>query len=1514
MADTERLLLPIETTTLWANNSTGQLQLVASSLQHAGNPDVSKHEDTTLAPPAPPTPPTFVDTDQRSHRSLLHVIKRRDRYVVTIDGGEAPKTVFGLGAQERTVYAIQKHHGLHTDPEATGAIVFSPCAVVVSYEDGVVPPQRCMVRHWQQMGGRIAGDLIGKRELVADVEVEATALSNHLFDVVHLPFPLPRSRQPRIEIADIRKLVKFQFKELKQQLSGGWGKQLEAAVRDTFEGKDPSKIKKPWAFLAVSARSASSGQSEQARNAFSNFIAEVGFQSLIAVPVLLGVMSDSPLGIILGKSASDALAMALQPNVSAEARRNAIVSGAINGALMGILSYFVKTPPPDADTVYMTLDELASTLETLAALTNSKVGGALNESLQANKFTKEGAVFSWLMNAGRKSSRFTFFTTDNTGGFSANTASTTQFWDAAEDKMPSQPVHLQTSISIRIDDPSACLPEADLEFEFVCKRDDAYLMGLASQGFLSTVQRLEDAIASFKTSLTKAIRASWSTTFLGDVTGSRGYAAYWWDTLFWNPAAKFIWDTAPGATQRNQSELKKLGIDRAAVLRAVYRNVQEKLVDAFVIPTCNVQKLRSELIRVVQVTSIPTTVQVAAATWIRSWPHRAGSSGYLFNSVHNTKLDSFDVHTQENIIREFTALHDAVVATNEVFRQERVALGHLMKTWESSDRRLILKTGHDALTPTSTFASLEVVSPPESYALVFQLPPDVADASTAIDETSRRAMRIISDRRTTSVLRGISSSLPDNEIGFVSLQFFAELWASELYRLGAQDNQPATFARSVLETASARACRRSAACAAFVLGTTQQKHMGFFGAADPALLAKQSGRDAASLSRRLRVFEGASNVRIGYVRAVAKILSALASSMQKDAGTNLPSEPLQAFFMDPASGHYAYARCLTVVQNLNRVALGNVSTSLSNVVISSASAAYPALLLPIGEHPTTLGRARGNPPAQAPVVPTRPPDVDDATIILKHLQLRAALLRMDVPSCETIHPGNGTVRSVDDITTLFASFDVNDAQKQLSQFYVPFGFGEPPPALKASPISAIMLGSVPLWTDDVVANVASLLQGIRGTSGSSAPVPARRAVILPTVACTEARKAISAPAIINVTRDPAGAETLVYAFYASEFATAKLQSIPKNAPADAPDAASQFRQDADAQAVSDGVCELAWNAERVLQCILLSFAQDEAVPLEIQLDLVDAKFVALVAALQNKIDFETQRTVDCKDQFMYDMTALLVEMRTLAEQFTAERIPITLAERRQYGTMSISTGVLGDNEAADAVTHGELRGLETNTTSSTTGALFTQPDAQSQQLPADLRALTDDDIDSATLQELTVFHDNYRVILQELRQQIVRDVMANLDTDLEGLPAQDINDKLNVNETFIRIERMALTATAALSAYEAAKRDLDALILSYTATQDAHTVKCRALRRRLVAATVVGAALGRALLGQTHAPRATELKINGAFASLAPAAEKQELDALLANLKEIFDTPNTPNNVLRFSEVCAITYATLCSA
>tara|TARA_B100000787_G_scaffold168890_1_gene158625 strand:- start:5632 stop:7689 length:2058 start_codon:yes stop_codon:yes gene_type:complete len=156
-------------------------------------------------------------------------------------------------------------------------------------------------------------------------------------------------------------------------------------------------------------------------------------------------------------------------------------------------------------------------------------------------------------------------------------------------------------------------------------------------------------------------------------------------------------------------------------------------------------------------------------------------------------------------------------------------------------------------------------------------------------------------------------------------------------------------------------------------------------------------------------------------------------------------------------------------------------------------------------------------------------------------------------------------------------------------YYVPYGHGHAPPRLVYPPVPTPMFGSVPVWLEDVDAVVAQLQSAIvmgNGTSGATV----LDAWIVPTFPCNSDgyNERVRHPSVLEVTVGPTVRRI---DFWASEpeLVPSQLSNATKTSVyADAKNAAVAHKQDEASRQLASRVSTLAWNAERVMQALLLA--------------------------------------------------------------------------------------------------------------------------------------------------------------------------------------------------------------------------------------------------------------------------------------------------------------------------------------
>ena len=206
------------------------------------------------------------------------------------------------------------------------------------------------------------------------------------------------------------------------------------------------------------------------------------------------------------------------------------------------------------------------------------------------------------------------------------------------------------------------------------------------------------------------------------------------------------------------------------------------------------------------------------------------------------------------------------------------------------------------------------------------------------------------------------------------------------------------------------------------------------------------------------------------VRAIGKALLVTGNPLAtKSDARVLPSEPLQALFMDPAHGVRAF-QCAKAFLNLNPR------------VEATIAGAYPSSLLLPDEQVQDVMRRTSTDKGRL-VLPPMPDDV------ARNVKQRMAALRFDYP--DTVHLDKSKTTSQlhasgEDLTNAMSSLSFARGSRKLA-FYVPYGHGHAPLRLVYSPVPTPMFGSVPVWVSHVIAAVELLLQPADASDAKGLP-------------------------------------------------------------------------------------------------------------------------------------------------------------------------------------------------------------------------------------------------------------------------------------------------------------------------------------------------------------------------------------------------------------------------------------------
>ena len=1636
MADEQdRLVAPRETTSVWQRGTAAGAFHVLT-WEDAREPAVARHPVNT-----------FVDVNPLAKTTVLHVAKTAGGYRAYVDGCAPPTSRVGADPQVpnsgRVVYEVVAHRGLHEDPTEPTMHALSPCAVVVSVEDGMPLPERCSVRLMQQYASDFGNALLDVPVVSGDRTISPIQMDAHLADVVYTPYPTVRGRKPRVIIFDQRKVFRAEIARINTTLRRSGlapaTKDIEKDLEKTLKGTSKSVFagilnlvtvmlsnktlaqeaaraaaasradadankgfvgpieneKNPWAWgarnvfsvmgslittpaervrawaewdpespeavrdqAAADAAQSYADKYNAAAQQLGGAITQSGISLLISLPTLIGTLSGIPMAMVIGRAAESMARVAV---INPLAGPQMIAFAGVAGAFQGMMLLLQQKPLPEADKVHMTLDELADSLEVLSSLTVASEAD-LNAALAENKFRRETVVWAWLINPAKKNISTLLAKKDNTGYFSQSTIDTNELWDpdltnndgitGNRGNVPRAKSCVQTSVSVVIEDESLC-DGARKEFEFLCTSDDKHLLALAGQGMLRSVRRLEAAVQKLYDNLQRAVRDNMS-PLAALVTGQtfKAQRLYWWDKLVYAPWIIALFRGIKRLDWGADGTLRDLGVQRLGILEQVRRNMRYKLVKQFVELDSPAQKLARAIQNALDRT-VPVSIRVQGPGWVRTLPHKAKSPDLLYPSPDVLTIDALDVETQSIMVRESSPLKDAVQDIRSTFRRESMAMRHLVPDWERTNAaRLIVKTAHTS-NPALGSASTRYAPPPDSYSLVLQLPADILNEATYVSERHRRGMSLVADRRSRSALQALVPTLKDDEHSFMALSLFAELWTDELVAQAQTNATQVEYMRTMFHSPIASACNRAAACARLVLETTEQAGNGFFPRDDPMLIATQTGRDAARFGMRLHLDGRSGSTDMRRARSVAKALAVFGTleSKGKQRLDRLPSEPLQSLFMSFSHGLDAFVRA-------SQLAQGAPTTHTKHRIVEAVSAGYPSLMIDLARH-EVHGQPRPllYPPRPLPTPEPAPASAAEFQELMNDLRMRMAKLRLDFGTLESLVGIAGGTRapSTDALAAQLAKLGsvptLTGRVDNTGMFYVPFGYGDPLPALSPYPMSAVMFGSVPVWVDTLLVTIVDLIASLsaRAAAPYMAPAPPRqphpplgaRTVVVRVGPSRNQCLAVSqgplsapslpAPSILQADIVPARLRSPVavsIVFSASttvvdlptaqqDAAVARVNQTPFVVP-DAATAASEHVQSKESATLAVGIGALAWNTERVLQSSLLAMVQgDFAVanhPVALSVVLPDPprppdNVRARIRELETlRLSIEVQLVSTTRDALYY-MQAVIAIVRGL--------VPADGDRDFRVGQGSEAGG--GANDVSDRFAHlpSDLPPFLRRRIVEQTGALVCIPGLDIDD-PLIVNAIANLNVPKISDDELMCLAAHVGALETRMYRKLANDPewRDNFESELAPLASRwvQVGKAMRVElAKFLKTEPDAVIdlrdetndALRLLRRRAEIDQKLARERLGRAARVASLDLRAERQRRMLAMSYALGTGLARGIVGPS-APRIADTVWP---AGLSRKQRRAESDVMIGALQRLHATLQpSQGKVLRLSEVCAITH------
>jgi len=850
--------------------------------------------------------------------------------------------------------------------------------------------------------------------------------------------------------------------------------------------------------------------------------------------------------------------------------RNTIMS-AVAQYVAGVLQTPV-TPLPTKK--HYSIAKLADILEHMTALVSAeRMNNALRCATDQQTFADELVIFRWLMESEAPAEAASLL---DMVGLPPNPDAKSNVADMSEFSALIGAA-VRTHLRVEIEDPESCAFGDRAVFEFKTDRADAALMGLAASGMLQDLERLERAIRAFEA----RVREQKDKLTWGDSCNC------YWDYVWYNPLFTLVlcqWKYIRSQQQqtRDNEVLFLLGHQRSRTLNFLYNNLHDKLYRRFVNVGSPGQLMMTRL-RLFNPPSptLPSPRERKLPLYTRELPHKVQDPVLFFPAAKTVDAAYVDIDVQSGTMREYSALNDAVKASMRSASAAMDATARMHRKWETSGPRCMFVHAFGTNTPANDALAIlhkrePLIPPNESYSLVLQLPGDIrsAEAAAQLEEQTRRRIVAIchkgaSAQANRSLLANVA--VPDTEPALVAAELFSELWTDELITLHELDRVSGIVV-AVTETAQRRAAQRVAACARFVLAITAQEWTGIVPSFDndPALQATQAGRDAARLARRMQLKIHARSTRgllpsttVRHVRAVGSMLLEVGNRLAAKAGADiLPSEPLQSLFMSSKHGLLAFQRASAL--------------SVPPEAVSAIASAYPAMLLVTPEVAT--GAVVD---VREPTRPSDPKSRIDFASLTNVIKQRTAALRVD---WDHTNAQTSAWPSEKGLTDAMRALSVHTKPKS-ALFYVPYGHGHAPPRLVYPPVPAPMLGSVPVWLDDVRYALQTLTDAIQtSTPPQGMPWSGR---ISPIYQCDSSADPPEHPVLLEVHSDPSktSPDQFDVSYWAAAPEIAPTQK-PLQAYTTALDAAKAHVQTDATRRLASRTDTMAWNAERTMQSML----------------------------------------------------------------------------------------------------------------------------------------------------------------------------------------------------------------------------------------------------------------------------------------------------------------------------------------
>lgn len=1076
------------------------------------------------------------------------VVKRNGQYNVYVDGREATP-VDG-------VVELRSHTGLWRHDESPSISVFSPCMVSFLVEDGESVPHECAVELWQRPTDLVGNagstrNLMGRKNL-KPARASCEEVEDMFFESAVTMFPTTYRVPMTISFYDLGPIERMNLKETTGEILN---------------------------FATLSAY---------------GFAQLVAFGSMDITALLPLGLSALSIGLAYtGYILSNRLLRLFADRLSTGNKESLTSPNFIN-SVWGEIRQSIRRTAKVAKKVTFTIDEFSSVLENLAVLSSVSDDKLDELSGKTGNFSKEIVVFNWLL-----------YSKEGKAPAERNPGSPNppEFSDAQ--KM--QGVSIELGVSIL----ASC---SKFETSFVSSnaqdRDPAAIASLA-MGEIYLIEKMQASLYMFKDGLNESLFKSFEAEsnvedYEKYLTNGPGYPYYLNFRRFMKAVAKSTIGFRPTPEQIKEAEIN----NRKLIAYAI-QQWHKKAFNAFLAydapPQTRLRQLKETLNKLV----VPFKQTLLASTWTRYFPHtNKGRVVPFFPTINGVEDNFIERDADETPVTIFSYVSKSSKAFNSASSRASKFLSTRLDTLERACEMNLLQKGNIVQGSFGRVAVPRAAPSPLTIHQPFELSKETGQNLT---EQLRNAVElVVSPNSNTGLLSALGILDSVENIGAINT--FALFVIDELlnYHKNSQgyQNDVAIVLGGPIKSAISRAKRAGS----LLEKMCASSNTGLVSAQTPLFQCNRMGRDVQRIissynTIRLGEFDSSILSNVPYVVSLAgsfvpalpakgwsvdsvKAMKSAALSIKQIASklnsiflkpgvdpmnfvSKLPHETLHSLFQDRRDGLVAYERGVLFSERLP------LSPLWKKWIKCAFSVAYASNAIVERNERAFLSDKNQ---------PVNKLNYDE----ISNLKLRLARLR--VPT-QTLNSRISYVKSSNDLSETLANMFIDTKEFTVASFYVPYGYGDPLPNLRSPPVSNPMFGSVPVWLEDLRTSCRDL----KGALDEKESKYAGCNIMLTWGEC-ENNKNLNAdtlnPYILQVHND-VDMDAMRISARGCFPIRPQLKINPSSTTTDidcartAVDAFDSTFDSSTIEILSMSVSSLAWNAERVLQCILIAYSHDK---------------------------------------------------------------------------------------------------------------------------------------------------------------------------------------------------------------------------------------------------------------------------------------------------------------------------------